>query len=65
MPARPQSASEPGWFKSSYSGGNTTECLECANLANGVLIRDSKNPWGPALAIGSRAWRSFVSAVSR
>lgn len=35
------------WRKSSYSGGSG----ECVELANTGLVRDSKNPTGPTLAI--------------
>jgi hypothetical protein len=65
MPASPHTASEPRWFKSSYSGGNTTECLECANVAHGALIRDSKHDHrGPIVSIGSEAWGRFIGALS-
>ncbi|GGW26718.1 DUF397 domain-containing protein [Streptomyces caelestis] len=65
MPASPQTASEPRWFKSSYSGGNTTECLECAYVAHGALIRDSKHhQQGPIVSIGREAWCRFVGALS-
>ncbi|WP_395360796.1 DUF397 domain-containing protein [Streptomyces sp. YH02] len=52
------------WFKSSYSGGNATECLECAHTPTGALVRDSKRPEGPALALRAGAWRDFVENVS-
>ncbi|MFH9004560.1 DUF397 domain-containing protein [Streptomyces afghaniensis] len=65
MPASPLTHSEPRWFKSSYSGGNTTECLECANVAHGALIRDSKyDHRGPIVSIGSEAWGRFISTLS-
>ncbi|AJC55227.1 MULTISPECIES: DUF397 domain-containing protein [Streptomyces] len=54
------------WFKSSYSG-NGGQCIEWARdhaAATGeFLVRDSKNPHGPALAFETAAWSSFVSAV--
>ncbi|MEV6245440.1 DUF397 domain-containing protein [Streptomyces sp. NPDC051742] len=52
------------WFKSSYSGGNTTECLECANTGASVAVRDSKHPEGPVLTLRVSAWRDFVESVS-
>jgi hypothetical protein len=52
----------PEWFKSSYSGGNTTECLEAAFASPGVLIRDSKQPAGAWLRVSSQAWTRFVTA---
>lgn len=51
------------WFKSSFSGGNTTECVEAAYLAQGAAIRDSKYVDGPRLRFGSAAWQRFVDAV--
>ncbi|MET9129347.1 DUF397 domain-containing protein [Streptomyces antibioticus] len=62
MPVGPQPDSEPVWFKSSYSGGNTTECVEAAFLAEGVRIRDSKVPEYPHLAVSAAAWARFVDA---
>lgn len=35
------------WRKSSFSGGSG----DCVELANTGLVRDSKNPAGPALAV--------------
>ncbi|KJK34126.1 hypothetical protein UK15_37355 [Streptomyces variegatus] len=63
MSAVPQITSEPRWFKSSYSGGNATECLECSYGANGALIRDSKISTGPIVLVGSDAWRCFIGSI--
>nr|WSZ96183.1 DUF397 domain-containing protein [Streptomyces sp. NBC_00857] len=65
MVTAPQSADALVWFKSSYSGGNTTECLEAAPLADGTAVRDSKDPQGPRLAFAREAWTGFVSALRR
>ncbi|MGR4850156.1 DUF397 domain-containing protein [Streptomyces sp. LARHCF252] len=65
MSAGPQIASDLTWFKSSYSGGNTTECLECAHAAHGTLIRDSKWRGGPVARTGAEAWCRFVNAIRR
>ncbi|MGN5378866.1 DUF397 domain-containing protein [Streptomyces lasalocidi] len=51
------------WFKSSYSGGNATECVETAFVASGVLVRDSKNSSGPSIEIPAPAWSAFTSAL--
>ncbi|MEV5594394.1 DUF397 domain-containing protein [Streptomyces sp. NPDC052496] len=52
------------WRKSSYSGGSAANCLEVADGATGtVLVRDSKNPDGPALIFSAAAFASFVGAV--
>ncbi|MFE6195639.1 DUF397 domain-containing protein [Streptomyces sp. NPDC057838] len=63
MPTGPQIASEPEWFKSSYSGANTTECVECAYVSGAALIRDSKDTGGPIVCVGFEAWRRFVGAA--
>jgi hypothetical protein len=57
--------SQPTWFKSSYSGGSGTECLECAHVTHGVLIRDSKDADGSFVAVGADAWESFVGGLRR
>ncbi|MET9533872.1 DUF397 domain-containing protein [Streptomyces sp. NPDC006649] len=51
------------WFKSSYSGASTTECVEAAAAPGVTALRDSKNPLGPRLAFGLPAWASFVAAL--
>ncbi|MDT0484794.1 DUF397 domain-containing protein [Streptomyces doebereineriae] len=51
------------WFKSSYSGGNETECVEAAFIANSTVIRDSKQPHGRRLRVHSIAWTGFVDAL--
>jgi hypothetical protein len=58
----PQFIPEFAWFKSSYSGANATECLEAAFVPAGVLIRDSKRPKGPHVAVAAAAWGRFVAA---
>ncbi|MFF3610283.1 DUF397 domain-containing protein [Streptomyces sp. NPDC002580] len=50
----------PLWFKSSYSGGSGTECVECAHTNRGTLIRDSKTPVGPIIAVRPSTWRAFI-----
>jgi hypothetical protein len=51
------------WRTSSYSGSGSA-CVEVAPKAEGVLVRDSKDPHGPALAVRPSAWRAFLTAVS-
>ncbi|MFF2954600.1 DUF397 domain-containing protein [Kitasatospora sp. NPDC057965] len=48
------------WFKSSYSGGEGGACVEVAEAAESVLVRDSKDKSGPQLAFSPAAWQSFV-----
>lgn len=62
MPTRP---STYVWFKSSYSDGQGTSCVEAARLspAPGIAIRDSKNPAGPALHLTPTTWTTFVTCL--
>ena len=64
MPVEPLSPSPLTWFKSSYSGANTTECVETAYVPRGVLIRDSKRADGPRLLVSSTAWTQFIAAAA-
>ncbi|MCI3276473.1 DUF397 domain-containing protein [Streptomyces cylindrosporus] len=61
MSAEPRPAHEYDWVKSSYSGGNTTECVEAAFTSAVVLIRDSKRPDGPQVSVSVEAWGRFVA----
>jgi Domain of unknown function (DUF397) len=47
------------WRKASISVNNGA-CLEVAPYAQGVAIRDSKDPGGPILRLSSRQWRAFL-----
>ena len=56
--------SDPGlkWVKSSHSGNGG--CVEVA-AAGRVLVRDTKDRHGPALAFSPQAWHRFTSQVKR
>ncbi|MCT9107575.1 DUF397 domain-containing protein [Streptomyces mirabilis] len=52
------------WFKSSYSGQPSTDCVELAFPANAtVKIRDSKATEGPQHTFTGTAWSAFIQAV--
>lgn len=51
------------WRKSSFSGANGGNCVEVAAATRTVAVRDSKDPDGPVLAFGPRAWERFASHV--
>lgn len=52
------------WIKSSYSGADTPSCVEVATIPDHVLVRDSKNPHGPRLALTPTAWATFLPYAS-
>jgi hypothetical protein len=52
-----------GWRTSSYSVGNG-DCVQVASAPDRVLVRDSKDPNGPALAIPTPAWQAFFTILS-
>ncbi|MFE2595985.1 DUF397 domain-containing protein [Streptomyces sp. NPDC001840] len=56
-------ALESAWFKSSYSSGAEGNCVEIADLAGQVSIRDSKDKEGATLTVPSSAFSSFISTV--
>ncbi|MET8178589.1 DUF397 domain-containing protein [Streptomyces sp. NPDC005336] len=51
---------ESAWFKSSHSSGEGGECVEVANAAGTVHIRDSKVRSGPVLTVTPEAWAGLV-----
>lgn len=51
----------PMWRKSSYSATEGGDCVEIAHEHASLLIRDSKNPDGPVLAVTQ--WESFLRLV--
>ncbi|MBB5806723.1 hypothetical protein F4560_006491 [Saccharothrix ecbatanensis] len=50
------------WRTSSYSTAGQN-CVEVAHGRRSVGVRDSKNPEGGRLAVGTQAWRSFLTAL--
>jgi Domain of unknown function (DUF397) len=52
-----------GWRTSSYSTGNGA-CVQVAPAPDQVLVRDSKNPTGPALIVPTPAWRAFLTTLT-
>jgi hypothetical protein len=54
------------WRKSSYSGeGDGNSCVEIANSAGQVGVRDSKTPMRAALTFPVEAFAPFLDAVKR
>jgi hypothetical protein len=48
------------WRKSSYSGGEQAQCVEVAETASAIHVRDSKDPDGPSLALGRAEFSIFL-----
>lgn len=59
---RPLGAAE--WRKSSFSGTNGGDCVEVAEGAPCIAIRDSKNPGGAILTVSRRRFEDFVNSLS-
>jgi hypothetical protein len=52
------------WRKSSHSGGNGGSCIEVADQAARVLVRDTKqDSTGLVLRFSPAAWRRFADEV--
>ncbi|MFJ1546943.1 DUF397 domain-containing protein [Streptomyces sp. NPDC088246] len=67
MSAKPSAGELPGltWFKSSYSTNDGPSCVEVAETASTIHVRDSKNlPGGPQLGFAPSAWEDFVTYAS-
>jgi Domain of unknown function (DUF397) len=56
-------ASEIGWRKSSYSGGQGGNCVEIGDSDSRVLVRDTKDRTGPTLRFSADVWRRFADRV--
>ncbi|CAM5487525.1 MULTISPECIES: DUF397 domain-containing protein [Streptomyces] len=48
------------WTKSSYSTDEGPDCVEVAPTPDHILVRDSKNPHGPRLALAPTTWTAFL-----
>ncbi|MER5296108.1 DUF397 domain-containing protein [Streptomyces pharetrae] len=57
-------SSELEWIKSSYSTDDGPSCVEVATAPARILVRDSKNPDGPRLALTPTTWATFLPYAS-
>ncbi|WLW51314.1 DUF397 domain-containing protein [Streptomyces sp. YU58] len=59
------STTELTWFKSSYSGDSSGDCVEVATRPTTIHVRDSKNTQGAQLALSPTTWTEFVEFAAR
>jgi hypothetical protein len=52
------------WRTSSYSNPSGN-CLEAAELADSVALRDSRSPDGPVLVFTSAMWDAFLRSMKQ
>jgi hypothetical protein len=55
-------ASQLAWRVATYTGGNG-DCVEVADEAGAVVVRDTKDRDGGTLAFTPSGWSVFVGAV--
>jgi hypothetical protein len=48
------------WIKSSHSGPTGGNCVETAVTGDGIAVRNSRFPAGPALVFTGGQWNSFL-----
>ncbi|WP_107432943.1 DUF397 domain-containing protein, partial [Streptomyces fradiae] len=48
----------------SYSTDDGPDCVEVAAVTDRILVRDSKNPTGPRLALAPTSWVAFLPYAS-
>jgi hypothetical protein len=53
------------WRKASYSASNGGGCVEVADHASRVLVRDTQDRTGPVLRFTPEAWRRFAGLLKR
>jgi len=53
------------WRKSSYSGTSGGDCVEVGGAARAVVVRDTKDRDGRALAFSADAWASFTASLKQ
>lgn len=54
---------ELNWRKASYSGSGGGSCVEVADTAHVVLVRDTTDRDGGTLIIPASAWQTFTAKL--
>lgn len=61
---RSSALSPAAWRKSRRSnGGGNGNCVEIAELVDGIGLRDSQDPAGAVLVVPRHEWRVFLGGV--
>jgi hypothetical protein len=56
----------PVWRKATRSSQGTSEqCVEVARFADGIGVRDSKDPDGPRLVMSRKSFRWLLAALKK
>jgi hypothetical protein len=58
-----EGSSALNWRTSSRSGNSGGQCVEVADAAPVVLVRDTKNRGGETLAFTAQAWERFTASL--
>jgi hypothetical protein len=53
------------WRKASFSAANGGGCVEVADRADHVLVRDTQDRTGPVLQFSPAAWCRFADQIKR
>lgn len=51
------------WRKSTYSGSNGGDCVEVADAASMIMVRDTTDRDGGTLSITPDAWATFTASL--
>ncbi|WP_021595351.1 DUF397 domain-containing protein [Actinomadura welshii] len=51
------------WRKSGHSDHQGGDCVEVADLAAAIGVRDSKDPDGPRLTLSKAAWGTLTADI--
>ncbi|MFC5749517.1 DUF397 domain-containing protein [Actinomadura rugatobispora] len=60
----PVDASRIRWRKASRSSGTGSDCVEIADVANTIAVRDSRDPAGPKILVTRAGWRELARRVA-
>jgi hypothetical protein len=60
----PETSHPLSFRKSSYSGGQTQDCVEVADLPRGAAVRDSKHPDAGHLPFPSTEWVALLTSAT-